>query len=149
MQAKALHDLIEPTIQALGLSLWACDLRQQSSQALLRIYIDREDGTGVSLEDCTTVSREVGAILDVEDPIKSHYQLEVSSPGLDRVLITLAHFERFVGHDVKVRLRAPRDNRRTLMGRIDKVADGHIFLAVDEDIVNITLVDIQKANLAI
>lgn len=149
MQAKVLHDLIEPTIRALGLSLWACELRQQANQALLRIYIDREDGTGVSLDDCTSVSREVGAILDVEDPIKSHYQLEVSSPGLDRVLLTLAHFERFIGQDVKVRLRAPRDNRRTLVGRIDKVTDGRIFLAVDNEIVNITLVDIQKANLAI
>lgn len=147
MQSKTLHDLIEPTIQAMGLVLWACELRQHTNQALLRIYIDRDDGQGVSLDDCTAVSREVGAILDVEDPIKNRYQLEVSSPGTDRALITIAHFARYVGKDVKIKLRMPRDNRRVLMGRIDKVSDDHIFLVVENETIRVTLNEIQKANL--
>ena len=102
MLDKRIHDVIEPTIRSLGLELWACDLRKSGNQAVLRIYIDRD--TGVTLEDCTVVSREIGALLDVEDLIKSHYQLEVSSPGLDRLLLTLNHFSRYVGKMVKLKL---------------------------------------------
>ena len=147
MLDKRIHDLIEPTILSLGLELWACDLRPSGNQALLRIYIDREGG--VTLEDCTRVSREIGAILDVEDPIKNRYQLEVSSPGLDRALMTLSHFERYVGHEVKLRLRSAQDNRRQLVGRIEKVEDGKIVLSVAGEMLRVTLGEIQKANLLI
>ncbi|MCX7120873.1 MAG: ribosome maturation factor RimP [Gammaproteobacteria bacterium] len=145
MLDKRIHDLIEPTIRSLGLDLWACDLRKSGNQALLRIYIDRE--SGVTLEDCTVVSREIGALLDVEDPIKNHYQLEVSSPGLDRLLLTLAHFERYVGQNVKIKLRSSQDNRRQLVGRIEKIAEDKIFLLVDTNTISVKLNEVQKANL--
>ncbi|MCX7125726.1 MAG: ribosome maturation factor RimP [Gammaproteobacteria bacterium] len=147
MLDKRIHDLIEPTVHSLGLELWACDLRKSGNQALLRVYIDRE--SGVTLEDCTSVSREIGAILDVEDPIKNHYQLEVSSPGLDRLLLTIKHFERYVGHTVKLKLRDMQENRRQLVGRIEKVVDDKIFLVVETNTITLKLSEIQKANLVI
>ena len=149
MQAKRIHDLIEPTIQAMGLALWACDLRQNGGQALLRVYIDRENGLGVTLEDCTAASREISAILDVEDPIKNHYQLEISSPGVERTLVTLSHFERYVGSNVKVKLRVANENRRVLQARIEKVVGDRIFLVVENETISVTLGEIQKANLVI
>ncbi|OGT47325.1 MAG: hypothetical protein A3E82_07570 [Gammaproteobacteria bacterium RIFCSPHIGHO2_12_FULL_38_11] len=145
MLDKRIHDVIEPTIRSLGLELWACDLRKSGNQAVLRIYIDRD--TGVTLEDCTVVSREIGALLDVEDLIKSHYQLEVSSPGLDRLLLTLNHFSRYVGKMVKLKLRSPQENRRQLVGRIEKVVDDKIYLLVETNTISVKLNEIQKANL--
>ena len=149
MQAKRIHDLIEPTIRAMGLVLWACDLRQDGNQALLRVYIDRENGQGVTLEDCTSVSREISGILDVEDPIKNRYQLEISSPGVERTLMTLSHFERYVGSNVKVKLRVANANRRVLLTHIEKVVGDRIFLVVENETMSVTLGEIQKANLIV
>ncbi len=148
---RRIHDLIEPTLQTMGLALWACDLHQHNNQALLRIYIDRENGEGVTIEDCSRASREIGAILNVEDPIKSRYQLEVSSPGLDRVLSTLPHFEKYVGRNVKIKLRVAISRRdaiyRVFVARIEKVVGDKIFLMVENEIMSLTLGEIQKANL--
>jgi ribosome maturation factor RimP len=129
----------------MGLELWACDLRQDGNQALLRVYIDRENG--VTLEDCTSVSREISAILDVEDPIKNRYQLEISSPGLERTLMTLSHFERYVGHNVKVKLRVAHANRRVLLARIEKIVGERVYLTVENETIGVTLGEIQKENL--
>ncbi len=149
MQAKRIHDLIEPTIRAMGLELWACDLRQDGNQALLRVYIDRENGQGVTLEDCTSASREISGILDVEDPIKNRYQLEISSPGVERTLLTLSHFERYVGSNVKIKLRVLNGNRRVLLARIEKIVGDRVFLVVENETISVTLGEIQKANLVI
>ena len=150
MLENKLHDLIDPAIRSMGFALWAFEIRSTGQyQALLRIYIDRADNTGVTLDDCAIVSREIGALLDVEDLIKQRYQLEVSSPGLDRVLSTLAHFERYTGHFAKIRLRAPKTGRRQLRARIDRVAGDQIFLCVDNETMTVTLSDIQRANVAL
>lgn len=149
MLEKALHDIIEPTLHAMGLELWACDCRQQAHQTLLRIYIDRAGEAGVTLDDCTAASREIAAVLDVEDPIKQRYLLEVSSPGMDRVLLTLPHFARYVGHEVKIKLRVMQAGRRQFTARIDKVDGEHVFLVVDGETIQLTLGAIQKANLKI
>lgn len=144
--------LIEPTLHAMGLTLWACDLTQQKTQALLRVYIDRE--TGVTMDDCTQASREIGAILDVEDPIKNHYQLEVSSPGLDRALITKTHFEKYIGSFAKIKLRVLRENRKQFEAKIEKVIGDKIFFVIENEkteneIIGVALGEIQKANLIV
>lgn len=149
MLEKKLHDLIEPAIRAMGFELWACDCRQQAHQTLLRIYIDRSENQGVTLNDCALISREVGAVLDVEDPITQRYQLEVSSPGMDRVLLTPSHFARYVGHEVKIKLRVMQAGRRQFAARIDKVEADKIFLVVDNETIKVTLGEIQKANLIV
>ena len=141
---RRIHDLIEPTIQALGLELWACELHQNNNHALLRVYIDRE--SGVTLDDCTQASREIGAILDVEDPIKNRYELEISSPGLNRTLFTLSHFQKYIGSEVKIKLRSAISNRKQFEARIEKIENDSVFLVVENEIISVTLGEIQKAN---
>src|SRR5688572_31983047 len=109
--------------------------------AVLRLYIDvpADDATvdadgeprSVTIEECEAVSREVSAQLDVEDPISGNYTLEVSSPGVDRLLFTPAHFERFLGEQAKVGLKLPQDGRRRLTGRIAAVDGNTITFEVD------------------
>jgi len=144
-----IQDLIEPSLLAAGLTVWSCELHQHNNRALLRVYIDREDGNGVTLDDCTRASREIGAILDVEDPIKNRYELEVSSPGLDRTLLTMTHFQKYIGRDVKIKLRNAISNKKNFDARIEKVEDGQIFLTCENEIMSVTLGEIQKANLIV
>jgi ribosome maturation factor RimP len=135
--------LIEPVVAGLGCELVELDL----SPGLVRIFVDR--AAGVRIEDCEQVSREVSALLDVEDPIPTAYRLEVSSPGADRVLRTRAHFERFVGSRVWVELKVAREGgRRRYTGRLAGVADEGIALAVDDQTVSVEFREIGKAKLA-
>lgn len=145
MSLENIRAVIEPIIQRLGFELWDCQLHQSGSHSLLRVYIDRAEG--VTLDDCTRVSREIGAILEVEDAIKNRYHLEISSPGLERNLITLQHFQRYVGRIVKIKLRIARDGKKQLVGQIEKVMDGNIFLKTEDSVMSIVLNDIQRANL--
>jgi ribosome maturation factor RimP len=135
--------LIEPLLSALGCEL--VDL--EYSPGLVRIFVDRVEG--VRVEDCERVSREVSALLDVEDPIPTAYTLEVSSPGFDRVLRTRAHFERFVGARVWVELKLPREGgRRRYTGLLAAVQDEGIALEVEDQTVSVQLSEIGKAKLA-
>ncbi|MCX7556748.1 ribosome maturation factor RimP [Xanthomonadaceae bacterium JHOS43] len=121
--------LLAPVIESLGLELLGLEFRPGVGNALLRLYIDApEREGGVTLDDCEAVSRQVSAIMDVNDPIDSHYTLEVSSPGVDRPLFKPAHFARFIGESAKIALEFPQDGRRRFQGRI---------LAVDGDVVTI------------
>ncbi len=135
--------LIEPVAADLGFELVDLEL----SPGAVRLFIDRPDG--VRIEDCERVSREVSALLDVEDPIPTAFLLEVSSPGLDRVLRTRAHFERFLGERVWIELKAPREGgRRRYTGRLAAVDGEGITLVVDEQPVSVVLDEIGKAKLA-
>ncbi|MEN1940669.1 ribosome maturation factor RimP [Luteimonas sp. MJ246] len=147
-------DLLSPTVAALGLELLGVEyLPSPGGGALLRLYIDRPgadpaaDGQGVGIEDCEAVSREVSAQLDVEDPISSNYTLEVSSPGVDRMLFTPAHFERFLGEQAKVSLKLPQDGRRRLLGRISAVEDGTVTFELDGKPFAVAAGNIDKARL--
>ncbi|MDE2220424.1 MAG: ribosome maturation factor RimP [Gammaproteobacteria bacterium] len=123
------------------------DLEQSAGHGsgLLRIYIDRPEGVGI--EDCEQVSREVSALLDVHDPIPGAYRLEVSTPGLDRVLRTPAHFARFAGARAEVELAAPRDGRRRFTGRLAQVGATGIELSVDGAPLPLAYADIFRARL--
>jgi ribosome maturation factor RimP len=111
----------------------------------VRLFIDRQPGVG--LEDCEHVSREVSALFDVADPVPTAYTLEVSSPGLDRVLRTPAHFARFVGRRVKIELRAPRDGRRRFTGPLLGADAAGVQLNVDGQTVALAQEDIGRARL--
>lgn len=140
-----LTEMFEPTVTALGLELWGIEHIQQGKYSLLRLYIESEKG--VAIEDCEQVSRQVSAILDVEDPIAGEYTLEVSSPGMDRPLFTLRQFEQFAGSEVKLRLRNPVKGRRNFKGTIVKVEGGNICLQVDGEEFELPHVDVEKANI--
>jgi len=144
--AEQIAELIAPTVEALGLELWGIELQQQGKYSLLRIYIEnREDGVGI--EDCEKVSRQVSALLDVEDPISGEYTLEVSSPGMDRPLFSAEQFGLYVGETVNIRLRTAMQGRRKFKGVIERVNEGVVDLLVDGESVAIQLTDIDKANI--
>ncbi len=138
------RDLIEPTVQALELELWGIEHASQGKFSVLRIFIESE--AGITIEDCEKVSRQVSAILDVEDPIAGEYTLEVSSPGLDRPLFTLDQFAQFEGTEVYVRLRSPIEGRRKFKGVIAEVSDDSVSVQVDNQTVALPFAEIEKAN---
>lgn len=110
----------------------------------VRLFIDKEGG--VTVDDCADVSRQVSAILDVEDPIADKYNLEVSSPGLDRPLFTLPQFERYIGQDIAVHLRIPVMERRKWQGKLERIEKDMITLIVDDQEQILVFGNIQKAN---
>ena len=143
---ERLCTLLEPLLGRLGYELVELEYAPGPARALLRLYIDREGGVG--LDDCERVSREVSALLDVEDPIPSAYTLEVSSPGFDRLLCKPAHFGRFLGSRVFVELKEPREGRRRYTGTLLTVDEGGIALEVDKQRVAMMFAEIGKARLA-
>jgi ribosome maturation factor RimP len=140
-----LLELLEPAVGAMGFELADLDAHF-GRRGLLRLYIDREGG--VTLDDCQRVSEQIGAFLDVEDPLPGRYVLEVSSPGFDRRLRTLAHFGRFVGEQVKVELKDARDGRRRYSGRLVSVEGSDVLLEVDGELTRLPFGDIAVARLA-
>jgi ribosome maturation factor RimP len=138
--------LMEPLLGRLGYELVELEYQPGRAQSVVRVFIDRPEGIG--LDDCERASREISALLDVEDPIPTAYTLEVSSPGFDRVLRTQAHFGRFVGSRVFVELKAPREGRRRYTGQLLSVDDAGIAVEVDKQRVEIPFEDIAKARLA-
>lgn len=145
MTVDELKLLLEPAIEKLGYELVDLEVSVGRRDGLVRLFIDRPAGIG--LDDCETVSRQVSALLDVEDPIPGHYNLEVSSPGLDRPLTKREHFERFAGEDVRIRLRAPIDGRRNFRGALAAVEEDSIDVVVDGQSHRLPLADIASARL--
>lgn len=141
----ALQAIIEPTVVAMGYELLGCLYLPQGRFGILRLYIDSP--SGITVDDCEAVSRQVSAVLDVEDPIASHYSLEVSSPGLDRPLFSKAHYERFIGEQVYIRLDVPLENRRNFKGVLRAVEGEDVIVDVDGKAYSIPLNRIVRANL--
>ncbi|MFQ5488942.1 MAG: ribosome maturation factor RimP [Gammaproteobacteria bacterium] len=142
---ERLQRLLEPVVNMLGYELVGIEYFPTGHHYILRVYIDKE--AGITLDDCEIVSRQVSALLDVEDPIRGQYTLEVSSPGLDRPLFTPEHFSRFSGKQVKLRLSTPLNGRRNYKGRLQGLDDGKVMLEVDGARVDLPLEDIEKARL--
>jgi len=138
-------ELIGTTVQALGLELWGVELLQQGRYSLLRVYIEREEG--VTIEDCEKVSRQVSALLDVEDPIAGEYTLEVSSPGVDRPLFSIEQYAQYVGSEVNLKLRQALDGRRKFKGQIIKVSGDIVGLLVEGTEYDLEHSDIEKASI--
>lgn len=140
-----LQEMLSPVVSHLGYELLGIEQLPQGKHSLVRLYIDTE--TGITIEDCEKVSREVSAVLDVEDPISGNYSLEVSSPGLDRPLFSLDHYRKFIGKESKIRLHSPVNGKRRIKGIIQNVVDDLVIIQTDEETLNLDLSQIEKANL--
>ena len=127
---KALRRMLAAVVETMGYELAGVELHARRDNALLRIYIDSENG--ISLDDCQRVSHQLSGVLDVEEPIAGRYTLEVSSPGLDRALIEDAHFNRFAGSEVCIQLRELLDGRRKLVGRLLGMRDDDVVIVDSE-----------------
>ena len=137
--------VLRPEVEGLGYELLGVEHIQGKRNSLLRLYIDHEDGIGV--DDCETVSRQVSAVLDVEDPIGGEYTLEVSSPGLDRPLFEIAPFEQFRGEEVNIRLRYPVEGRRSYTGTIGPCTEDAVTVVWEGDEISFPLDSIGTARL--
>ena len=144
--SEQLYAIVAPIVAGLGYELVGVETQSQGASSLLRVYIDVQGGIGI--EDCERVSKQLSAVLDVEDPIGEHYVLEVSSPGVDRPLFTLEHFRRFIGERARLRLRSVLQGRRRLTGEIVEV-DGNAVIVQESGQVPFTvpLESIERANL--
>lgn len=143
-KSAQLQVLLEPSVVSLGYRLWGVEYIAQGRSALLRVYIEHDDGIGV--EDCAKVSHQVSGVLDVEDPIASEYRLEVSSPGMDRPLFALDQFAQAVGEIVKLKLRINYEGRRNFKGRLVGVENEDVVVLVDDHEYLFPVIDIEKAN---
>ena len=145
MTGEELSRLLEPAIQRLGYELCDLEVKLGGRDGFLRVFIDKPEG--IALEDCEVVSRQISAMLDVEDPLPGHYTLEVSSPGLDRRLSKPAHFQRFLGERVKVKLRFPQDGRRNFSGALTAANEENIEVEVDGEAYSLPIKTIESARL--
>ena len=122
--------LLEPTVEAMGFELWGLEYLSQGKHSLLRVYIDGENG--ITVDDCAAVSEQVSSVLDVEDPIHGEYTLEVSSPGMDRLLFKLEQYAGYVGEVVELRLRSAFDGRRKFKGVLKGIEGEDVVVQVDD-----------------
>ena len=139
-----LQEMLQGAVEDLGCELWGIECQRTGRFMTVRLFIDKEGG--VTVDDCADVSRQVSAILDVEDPIADKYNLEVSSPGLDRPLFTLPQFERYIGQDIAVHLRIPVMERRKWKGKLERIENDMVTLIVDGQEQVLVFGNIQKAN---
>ncbi len=142
-----LAQLLKPAVEGLGFELVGIEYMPMGKHSVLRIYIDSPEG--ISVDDCSRVSHQVSGVLEVEEPIKSAYTLEVSSPGIDRPLFNLEQFEQFVGSKVKLKLYHAIDGKRKIVGQIDSVEGENINISSDDSDTQFQLQidDIDKANI--
>ncbi|NVJ50946.1 MAG: ribosome maturation factor RimP [Gammaproteobacteria bacterium] len=140
-----LNRMIEPAVEAVGFEFVGLEYVAEGRHSVLRIFIDHADG--ITVDNCADVSRQVSAILDVEDPISGNYNLEVSSPGYDRPLFKLEHFERFQGEEIKLRSHAPVEGRRNFRGLLQSVEGETLTLLVDGKEFAVQFGNVEKANI--
>jgi ribosome maturation factor RimP len=147
--AEQIRQILAPILESTGLSLWDLEFQKQGPKWLLRVYIDRESG-GVTLNDCEAVSRDLGTALDVEDIIPHAYTLEVSSPGLDRILSKPEHFIRFTGSAIKVKTYQPINGQKVFHGKLLGMGENAIRVELEKGIVlEIPLSNVTKASLEV
>jgi ribosome maturation factor RimP len=144
-----LQSLAEPVVTGQGYELVDVEFKNELGGWILRVFIDKPSAEGgVGLDDCAEVSRELSAVLDVDDVIPGHYSLEVSSPGLNRPLKKEADFARFVGKKAKIRTRHPvGESRRNFSGTLVEVAGGKVKIDVGDQVCEVPVDDVEKANL--
>ena len=165
-KTQALQDLIAPAVEACNVNLWGIEFLPQGKRSLLRIYIDKpvdanaepavnedgeeEQGRGIGVQDCVRVTQQVGAMLDVHDPISGEYSLEVSSPGWDRPFFQLEQMSGYIGHSVALRLISAVDNRRKFQAKLVAVDLDNEMIQVEvekQQVLEIDSHNIDKANL--
>ena len=138
--------LIEPVVEGMGYEVVDIDFRPHPTDGLLRIYIDGPNG--IVLDDCTAVSHQISSVLDVEDPIPGQFNLEISSPGMDRPLRKVADFERFAGATVKIKLTVPTlEGQRNFTGKLKGIENEEVILEMDGETHYLALGSIDKARI--
>ena len=143
---RDLTRLFQPVVESMGYELVGVEFLGGSSHGTLRVYIDRDEG--VDLDDCAAISHQVSGILDVEEPIQQAYDLEVSSPGVNRPLFKLEDFARFSGSVAKIKLAVGVDGRKNFRGQLQAVtAARKVSIEVDGEVYELPYADIEKANL--
>ena len=145
--AARVERLIAPSLGDMGYDVVRVQLSGGANRRKLQVMAERTDLGGMTVDDCADISRAVSALLDVEDPIAGPYDLEVSSPGIDRPLTRLHDFERFAGYEAKVELRALREGRRRFRGLLRGVEDGCVLIGVDDEVAALPFEDIERAKL--
>lgn len=147
MMTHELEAIIEPAVTAYGYELWGCEWSSVGrGQQLLRVYVDSAEG--VNVDKCAKISRQISAVLDVEDPIQGRYYLEVSSPGIERPFFKAAQCQGYLGHAISVRLKVAKAGRRNFSGTLQAVENEQIHLQLeDQTMLELAWRDIDKAHL--
>lgn len=141
-----LTSLVRNVVEPMGYELVGCELVSGDRQGtVFRVYIDHENG--ITLDDCSSVSHQLSGVLDVEDPIRGNYNLEISSPGLDRPLFTPAHYQRFSGETVSLRMRLPQDGRKKFKGTLLGCEQGVVSVLVEGSEYRLPFDQVEQARL--
>ena len=148
-KAAEIEALVEPTLESMGYRVVRTILTGDGDDARLQFMVEPHDGSIIDVEGCADCSQAIEAILDVEDPLPGGYNLEVSSPGMDRPLTRLSDYDRFAGHTAKVELVEPFEGRRRLKGELLGVVDGEVSMEVDGMEWRIGFDEIDKAKLVL
>lgn len=142
---ESLKEMLEPAVNAVGMDLWGIEFMSQGRHSVLRVYIDSDNG--VTIDNCEAASHQVSGVLDVEDPISGEYNLEVSSPGMDRPLFNFDQFARYQGDLIKVRLQMAVNGMRNFTGKLLEAKDDSLTFEVDNQQLTVSINQIDKANL--
>ncbi|MCW8932081.1 MAG: ribosome maturation factor RimP [Gammaproteobacteria bacterium] len=147
IKTQQLETMLEPVVTSMGYEFVGLEFISQGRHSILRIYIDSE--TGVGVDDCADVSRQLSAVLDVEDPIASEYSLEISSPGLNRPLFKISQYEQFIGEEVKFKTIRPQleNGQRKFKGIITAVENNNVVFEIESESISVPFADIDKANI--
>jgi ribosome maturation factor RimP len=148
-QSPIVARLVEPPLESMGYELVRVQVSGGESDMRLQIMAERWDRTEMNVEDCASISRAISTILDVEDPISGTYTLEVSSPGLDRPLVRLEDFTRFVGFEARIDTRVAIIDRKRFRGSLKAVEGETIHIAVDDETYEIPFREILRAKLVL
>lgn len=142
---KKLALMLDDAVTAVGFELLGVEFVRAGKHSTLRVYIDSPKG--IDVDDCADVSHQISAVLDIEDPISTEYNLEVSSPGLDRPLFKASHYQEVVGQTISVKLQIPQDGRRNYKGQLTECDDHSFTVKVDNEHYSLTYENVLKANL--
>lgn len=142
---QALTTMLAPAVEALGFELLGLEFVQAGRHSTLRVYIDHDNG--ITVDNCADASRQISAILDVEDPITNEYDLEVSSPGVDRPLFKPEHYEQAVGEEIRVRTKLPQEGRRNFKGDLQSVNGDMLTIEIDQQPHLVMISNIERANI--
>ncbi len=137
--------MFRPVVEAMGYELVGVEFHGGDHHGTLRVFIDQEQG--ITVDDCAAVSHQVSALLDVEDPIQQAYDLEVSSPGINRPLFASSDYERFSGQKAKIKLTVALNGRKNFSGILQGIEDDIVRIDVDNEIFELPFHDIARANL--
>jgi len=145
-----LWELFEPVVNGMGFDLVEIEHFPNPKHGVLRLFIDKpadSESEGVVIEDCSAVSRQISALIDVEDPIRGKFNLEVSSPGLDRPLRRLQDFQRFTGSLVKLKTVMPLEGQRNFKGRLLEANEDVVVIETDAEEISLPMSAIEKARI--